>query len=291
MRGGCLEKKSMKTRIVSFLKRTFKIAIILTAIIFFAYFVFSLAVRPSLNRDWNKDQEVLARASFNGDLVSISNIRNINYRSTKDYDVLYYDKTFDLNKIESVWFMVEPFTGHGAGAAHTLVSFGFEGGEYVAVSAEIRKEKGESFGAVKGLLRQYELVYVVADERDVIKLRSNYRKDEVFLYPVNTTKEKMRAMFISMLERANKLATEPEFYNTLTSTCTTNIVSHINDLVPGRVPFSFKVLMPAYSDELAYKLGLIDNSMPFEKLREKYHINERALKYADDPLFSARIRE
>jgi hypothetical protein len=94
-----------------------------------------------------------------------------------------------------------------------------------------------------------------------------------------------------MLNRANKLATEPEFYNTLTSTCTTNIVSHVNEIVPGRIPFSFKVLMPAYSDELAYKIGLIDNSIPFEVLREKYHINERALKYADSSDFSKKIRE
>jgi hypothetical protein len=233
----------------------------------------------------------LARATFNENIISIKNIRNINYRSTTDYDVRYYDKVFDLNKLNSVWYMVEPFTGHGAGAAHTLVSFGFENGDYVSISVEIRKEKGESFGAIKGLLRQYELVYVIADERDVIKLRSNYRKDEVFLYPVVTTKENMQKLFISMLNRANKLATEPEFYNTLTSTCTTNIVSHVNEIVPNRIPFSFKVLMPAYSDELAYRIGLIDNSVPLETLREKYHINERALKYADSSDFSKMIRE
>lgn len=271
--------------------KIFKILLYTILFLIIAHFIFSLIVRPSLNRDWNKDQAVLPWATFDGDRVSISNIRNIKYRSTTDYDVAYYDKTFDLNKLESVWYMVEPFTGHGAGAAHTLLSFGFEGGDYVAISVEIRKEKGESFGAVKGLLRQYELVYVVADEQDVIKLRSNFRKDEVFLYPVKTTKENMRKLFVSMLERSNKLAIDPEFYNTLTSTCTTNIVSHINEIVPGRVPFSFKVLMPAYSDELAYKLGLIDNSVPLLELREKYHINERAMKYADDPKFSDRIRE
>ena len=234
---------------------------------------------------------MLARAEISGDRVSISNIRNINYRTTKDYDVRYYDKTFDLNKIESVWYMVEPFSGHGAGAAHTLVSFGFAGGDYVAISAEIRKEKGESFSPVKGILRQYELVYVIADERDVIKLRSNYRKDDVFLYPVRTSKENMQKLFISMLERANKLATQPEFYNTLTNTCTTNLVAHVNEIVPGRIPLSYKVLMPAYSDELAREIGLIDNTRSIEELRSKYRINDRASIFADDPLFSQKIRE
>jgi len=256
-----------------------------------AYGALLVSVQPSLNRDWAPDQTVLARAEISGDRVSISNIRNINYRTTKDYDVRYYDKTFDLNKIESVWYMVEPFSGHGAGAAHTLVSFGFAGGDYVAISAEIRKEKGESFSPVKGILRQYELVYVIADERDVIKLRSNYRKDDVFLYPVRTSKENMQKLFISMLERANKLATQPEFYNTLTNTCTTNLVAHVNEIVPGRIPLSYKVLMPAYSDELAREIGLIDNTRSIEELRSKYRINDRASIFADDPLFSQKIRE
>ncbi len=274
-----------------------KLLLYLLALIIISYPVFILAVRPSLTRDWTRDEQILARATFDGDLVKITDIRNITYRSTGDYDVHYYDKTFDLGKLESVWYMVEPFTGHGAGAAHTLVSFGFEDGSYVAISVEIRKEKGESFGAVKGLLRQYELVYIIADEKDVIKLRSNYRKDQVFLYPIKTTKENMRSLFISMLERANKLATEPEFYNTLTSTCTTNIVSHVNEIVPDRVPFSFKVLMPAYSDELAYKIGLFEtkaidgHTMTLEELRTKYKINDKAEKYANDPEWSKRIRE
>lgn len=274
-----------------FFKKALKVLGLFIVLVVAARFALIVLIRPSLDRDWTSDQQTLARATFDGDLVSISNIRNINYRSTSDYDVRYYDKTFDLNKLESMWYMVEPFAGYGAGAAHTLVSFGFEGGEYVAISVEIRKEKDESFSAVKGLLRQYELVYVVADERDVIKLRSNYRKDDVFLYPVQTTKENARALFVAMLERANELATEPEFYNTLTNTCTTNIVDHVNELFPERVPFSFKVLMPAYSDELAYDIGLLDTSMSLEQLRTKYRINERAMRYADDPLFSVRIRE
>ncbi len=277
----------VKHVIFKIFKILFKMVVVATVV----YFIFSLIVRPSLDRKWNKDQEVLARATFDGNLVSITNIRNINYRSTTDYDVRYYDKVFDLNKLNSVWYMVEPFSGHGAGAAHTLLSFGFENGDYVSISVEIRKEVGEKFSVLKSLFRQYELVYVIADEKDVIKLRSNYRKDEVFLYPVTASKENMQKLFVSMIGQANKLAVDPEFYNALTNTCTTNIVSHVNEIVPDRIPFSFKVLMPAYSDELAYKIGLIDNTIPFETLREKYHINSRALKYADSPDFSEKIRE
>lgn len=270
--------------------KSFKFLLKLIILLALAYVLFSLFVKPSLDRNWAKDQAVLARTQISNDIVTISNIRNINYRTTSDYDVYYYDKVFDLNKIESVWYVVEPFSGHGGGAAHTLVSFGFEGDDYVAISAEIRKERGESFSPIRGLFRQYEIVYMIADERDVVKLRSNYRKDDVFLYPIQTTKENMQKLFVSMLERANKLATEPEFYNTLTNTCTTNLVTHVNNIVPGRIPFSYKILMPAYSDELAQKIGLINSELPIEELRAKYRINHRALEYADDQNFSVKIR-
>lgn len=247
-----------------------------------------VAIRPSNTRDWSVDQSRLPVAEFNGDLVTIRNIRNFQYESVDRYTPAYYDKTFDLRRIESAWFVVEPF-GKG-GAAHTFVSFGFGGNDFVAVSVEIRKEKGESFDPLKGVLRQYEVMYVVGDERDLIKLRTNYRNDVVYLYPMKTTPERMRAMFTAMLQRANQLREHPEFYNTLTNTCTTNLVRHVNELVPGRVPLHPAVFLPGYSDRLAYKLGLIDTTLPFEEARKHFQINNRAKKYADDPEFSLRIR-
>lgn len=249
------------------------------------------SIRPSNDRDWSPDLVKLPWTEFDGDLIHVHNIRNVNYRSTTDYDVAHYDKTFDLDRLESAWFMVEPF-GEMEGPAHTLVSFGFAGPEYLAISVELRREKGEEFSPWLGLLRQYELTYVLGDERDLLKLRSNYRHDDVFLYPIRAPRERIRAMLVGMLERANHLREEPEFYNTLTNSCTTNIVRHVNDVAPGRVPaFSHKILLPGYSDELAYDLGLIDTDLPFEKIRERFRINERAEKHADSPDFSVRIRE
>ena len=247
------------------------------------------AVRPSNDRDWSPDQRVLARAALEGSRVHVRNIRNIHYRSVSDYDVRHYDATFDLDALESVWYLVEHFQDV-AGPAHTMVSFGFRDGRYLAISVEIRKEAGEQFSPVLGLLKQYELMYVVADERDVIGLRANHRHDDVYLYPVRTTPERRRRMFVEMLERANALAEAPEFYNTLFSTCTTNIVRHVNTIAPRRVPISYKVLLPGYSDELAFDLGLIDTDLPLEQARRRFHINERARAFADDPAFSRRIR-
>jgi len=243
----------------------------------------------SNDREWSLDQQVLPYADFNGDKVTVFNVRNFSYQSTQEYTPAYYDKMFSLNELTSVDYIVEPFGS--IGAAHTFVSFGFSTGDYLAISVEIRKEVGESFSPLKGILRNYELMYVVADERDVVKLRTSYRKNDVYLYPVNTSKENMRELFISMLQRANKLKQQPEFYNTLTNNCTTNIANHINNISPSRVPWDLRLLLPENSDELAYELGLLDKSIPLEELRKQHLINEKAEKYADSVGFSKLIRQ
>jgi hypothetical protein len=270
-------KKILKTILYSLLS----LAILYIAILFFT--------KPSNDRNWELDQKVLSHAKINNNKVTIYNIRNFKYRSSDDYDSAYYNKTFDLNKIKSVDFILEPFSDF-AGAAHTFLSFGFENNEYVAISIEIRKEVGEEFSALKGLFNKYEIMYIVADEKDAVKLRSNYRNDKVYIYPAKTTKEKKQALFLDMIKRINELKEKPEFYNTITSTCTTNIMKHVNAITPNRIPFSYKVLMPGYADELAFDLDLIDTDLSLEEAREKFLINGRALKYADDPNFSQKIR-
>ncbi len=255
-----------------------------------AIIVAQIVIKPSNDRNWSTDQAILPYAEINGNLVHIHNIRNFSYKTTKEYTPAYYDKVFDVDKIKNVYFVIEPFSGI-APSAHTLLSFEFEGNQFVSISVEIRKEKGESFSPVRGLFNQYELMYVIADERDVIKLRSNYRKDKVYVYPIKTTKEKIKIAFLDMVTRANTMKDNPEFYNTLTNTCITNIVSHVNKITPKKVPFSLKVLFPKNADKLAYDLGMIDTNLSFEEARAKFLINERAEKHADSPDFSLKIRE
>ena len=255
----------------------------------FGYLLLVLLVHPSNQRDWSPDQQRLATAEFDGDSVLVRNVRNAHYRSTSDYDVHWEDRRYDLSQIDSVWYVVEPFASW-RGPAHTFLSFGFGNGDYVAISVEIRKERGESFSPVWGLLRQYELTYIVGDERDLIGLRANHRHDDVHLYPMRATPDAARALFVAMLERANALAAEPEFYNTLTSTCTSNIVDHVNTIAPEPIGFSFKTLLPAYSDDLAYDLGLIDTDLPRDQYRAAYRINELAAEHADSADFSKAIR-
>ncbi|MDO8572719.1 MAG: DUF4105 domain-containing protein [bacterium] len=277
------------------MKKLFKwllyLFLIFIASVALSLFVVHIAITPSNDREWAIDQSILPYADISDTLITIHNVRNFTYTSTQDYVPGYYDKTFDLNKIKNVYYVVEPFSGI-PGSAHTFLSFEFEDDQFVAISIEIRKEKGESFHPVKGLFNQYELMYVIADERDVIKLRTNYRKDLVYVYPAKTTKEKMRKLFLDMVLRANYLKDNPEFYNTVTNTCTTGIVRHVNTITPNRIPFlNWRILFPESSDKLAYKLGLIDTDLSFEEARGRYFINDRAQKYADDESFSIKIRQ
>lgn len=246
--------------------------------------------QPSNDRDWTPDQALLPWAEFSGRRVAVHNVRDFRYRSVADYDAAWEDRSYDLDRLRSAWFLVEPFERDWAGPAHTLMSFGFDGDDYLAVSAEIRKERGEEFSPWKGLLRQYEIMYVVGDERDLIQLRTNHRRDPVYLYPVRAPRERIEQMFVGMLRRANHLREKPEHYNTLTNTCTTNIVRHVNELIPGRVPWSYKVLLPGYSDELAYGLGLIDTDLPFAAAKRRFRIDADALRAAGREDFSQRIR-
>jgi hypothetical protein len=261
--------------------------LLLAGILAFSFF----GPRPSNDRDWTPDQRRLAWAELSGRRVTVHDVRDARYRSTTDYDVAWEDRSYDLDLLRSAWFLVEPFGKDWEGPAHTLMSFGFEGGDYLAISAEIRKERGEEFAPWKGLLRQYEIMYVVGDERDLIELRTNYRRDPVYLYPVRASRERIEQMFVGMLRRANELRVKPEYYNTLTNTCTTNIVRHVNELVPGRIPWSYKVLLPGYSDELAYKLGLIDTELPFPEAKRHFRIDDDAQNAGERDDFSRRIRQ
>ena len=248
-----------------------------------------VSVKPSNNRDWSTDQQILPYAIQEEESIHIYNIRNFTYETTSSYTPSYYNLTYNLSQLDSLWYIVEPFS-EWEGSAHTFLSFGFNQ-SYIAVSVEIRKEKGEQFSAVKGLFKRYEIMYVLGDERDIVKLRSNYRNDSVYIYPINTTKENIQLIFRDILSRVNNLYKDPEFYNSISNTCTTNIARHVNNIKPGRVPFSFAILAPGYSDKLTYELGIINTTLPYEQIRAHYQINERAIEFADYPNFSLKIRE
>ena len=254
-------------------------------------FVWWSTLEPSNDRVWQDDVAVLSHATVEGDFVTVHNIRNADYRSENDYTVAYYDKRFDLRKLEGVDLLAVYWMGPAI--AHIFLSFAFADGDHLAVSIETRKERGESYSTLKGFFGQYELYYVVADERDVIRLRTNFRKDppeEVYLFRMRAPIENARRLFLDYVREINALKSRPEFYNTLTTNCTTNIWFH-SRVNAGHPHFSWKILASGYVPEYLYELGRLDTRMPFEELRQLAHINARAHAADGAADFSQRIRE
>ena len=257
---------------------------------FAALIVWWSLIKPSNNRDWQKDVAVLPYAEIQGDLVTIQNIRNFTYRTETDFDPHYYDKTFDLNKLDSVDLIAVYWMGDAI--AHVMLSFGFGGTDYVAFSIEIRKEKTEAYSALKGFFKQYELTYVVGDERDLIGLRTSFRnpQEDVYLYRLRMLPERKRLLFLEYIKKINELKEQPEFYNTLTTNCTTNVVTHTR-AYGGDIRYNWKVLLSGYAPQYVYEIGGLDTSRTFAELRKLSYINQRANESGNGNNFSVKIRE
>lgn len=261
-------------------------------VLFVVMLVWWSGIDPSNDRVWQEDVAVLPYATREGDLVTLHNIRNFEYRSETDYTPAWYDKTFDLRKLQGVDLVAVYWMGPAI--AHIFLSFDFGGGDHLAVSIETRKEKGEAYSTLKGFFREYELYYVVADERDVIRLRTNYRRDppeDVYVYRLQGDIENGRRLFLAYLHNINLLRERAEFYNTLTTNCTTTIWMNAQ-VNPNHLPFNWKILASGYLPEYLYEQGrLASHGLPFAELQQRVHVNARA-QAADQAVdFSRRIRE
>jgi len=248
-------------------------------------------ISPSNDRDWAPEYAVLPRATVEGDRVTLHNVRNFDYRTEADFTPRYEERTYDLRRLDSLDLVASYWMGEAI--AHVMLSFGFGGEDFVAISIETRRERTESYSTIAGFFKQYELFYVVADERDLIRLRTNYRKDppeDVYVYRTDGRPEEVRRVFLDYLREINSLAERPQWYNTLTTNCTTAIVTHLR-VNPGAVPMSWKVLLSGYAPLYAWERGALDTSLSFEKLKRRSRVNEAAQAADQAPDFSRRIRE
>jgi len=276
--------------IIGVFARRVRRATIAFAVAFVLLLVWWSTITPRNDRDWQTDVAVLPYADVQGDLVTMHNVRNFDYRTETDYTPQYYDKTYDLNALDSVDLITSYWMGDAI--AHVMLSFGFGGRDYLAMSIETRKERSESYSTLAGFFREYELYYVVADERDVIRVRTDYRKDppeDVYVYRVKTSPEAIRRLFLSYIDSINSLKVDPEFYNTLTTNCTTTIWMHtkVNE---ESMPFNWKILVSGYVPQLVYERGRLDTALPFDELRRRAHVNDAARAADTAPDFSQRIR-
>ena len=250
--------------------------------------VWWLSLTPRSDREWEASLSRTATAEAQGDRVTFRNVRNFEYRSPDDFTEHWEDRTYDLSQLRGMDLFVSYWGPRWM--AHTIASWEFAGGRHLAISIEVRKVQGEAYSAIEGFFRRFELHYVVADERDLIGLRTNHRREDVYLYRLTIQRETALAILQDYLNEMDYLATRARWYNAVTRNCTTAIRNHVKRASPDD-PWDYRILMNGRLDELGYERGNIDTSLPFEVLRAQSAISARAQAAPVGPDYSQRIRE
>jgi hypothetical protein len=250
-----------------------------------------LSLRPAQNRDWQPDDAETAWWESHGDEVTIHNVRNCDYRTEKDYTCRWETRTFNLSRLRGADIFI---TWWGPTLiAHPIVSFDFGDQGHVPMSIETRDVVGQSYSAIRGFFRQYTLIYIVTDERDVIRLRTNFRKDEeVYIFRTTASPSLAREVFQQYLDRVNQLHNQPEWYNALTNNCTTNIAVSTADAQGKPLHFDWRILLNGKMDEMMYEHdSLVTGGLSLPALKAQAHINDAARAADDSPEFSRLIRK
>jgi hypothetical protein len=255
--------------------------------LFVVVLVWFLCIRPTQDRPWRPEVAVLPRAIVEGDRVRLIGFRSFDYRSRDDFTVQYEEREVWLSHLSFVDFFLSYWKVGPVG--HTFVSFGFDNASPVCISIEARPAVYEGFAPIASLFQQFELIYVVGDERDIVRVRTNYRHEEVYLYRIQMSPERARRLFLVYLDRINQLAEQPEFYRLLSNNCTVNIVRSAN-AAGGDRRFDLRYLFNGFVDRYLYEVGVVDTTLPFDELRRRSRINEAAWSADAAPDFSERIR-
>jgi hypothetical protein len=246
-----------------------------------------VSIPPSHDRPWRPEVAVLPRAVIDGDRVRITGVRDFDYRSVDDFTVRYVDREVSLAHLTSLDLFISYWTP--GPIAHTFVSFNFDNAPPVCISIEARLEEGENFSPVPAMFKQFELIYVVGEERDLVRVRTNYRGEDVYLYRIQAPAEGVRRLFLIYLDRINELADRPEWYHLLKNNCTVNIVRYAN--AAGREGrWDIRLFLNGWADRYLYAAGWLDTALPFEELRARSRINDAARAADDAAAFSQRIR-
>ena len=256
-------------------------------------------IRPSNDRHWAEDQTRVAKVEVTDGIVTVNNFRNFHYRSETDFDPLFETKTFRLDDLNSVSLIVQKFTP-SEGLAHVMLSFGIAGElpqsqeDYFCLSIEVRREKGESYGPLKGVYRNYEVTHVIGDERDLIGVRTVHRpKDRVWLYPLNATPQQVQKLFLGFVDRIKHLESNPEFYHTFLNNCANGITRQTYELTPEPIDWlDPRIVLPGFSDWFAFENGIIGGlkRQSFEEIKDDSRIDIRARRSGVTETFSAAIR-
>lgn len=245
------------------------------------------SIKPSFDHEWAPDVEHIVTGTREGDIVTLTNVRDFDWVSETEFARRWETRTYDLSKVESVDLFLSYWSGPAI--AHTLVSFGFEGGDHVVFSAEIRKEKGESFSSIGGFFKEFDLALIAADERDIVRLRTNIRGEDVYRYRIDMPKAGMQELFWSYVETGNRLATVPTFYNTVTTNCTTVVFRLLRVLDPA-LPFDYRILLSGYLPSYIYQNQGYRTGLSEAEFRRRAAISALGIAAGDSENYSAAIR-
>ncbi len=247
-------------------------------------------ITPSLDRDWAPELAHSLMGEIKGNQVTLHNVRNFDWVSTTDYTERWETRTYDLDQLDSI-DMILSYWGDEA-IAHTLLSFGFTDGDHAVFSVEIRKEKGEDFSTIGGFFKQYELAILAADENDIVRLRTNARDplEDVYLYPITTTKEHRVALFKGLVGKASKLAAKAQFYNTLTANCTTVIYGLIKQYRDD-ISLDMRIIKSGYLPDYMAERGVLNWPKPYGDIRAMAAISAKGLGQKVGENYSVVIRQ
>jgi hypothetical protein len=248
--------------------------------------VWWISLRPKSDGDWAAGMDVLPRAEIVGDTLRVRNFRSFSYETENQPVARYEERTFDLARLSSLDYFLSHWSGPMI--AHSLVSFGFDDGQFLCVSVEARRERWQWYSPLGGLFRMYHLMFVLGDERDIIRLRTNIRRDRVYMYRLRLPPEHLRRLILDYVNRVERLAAEPAWYNSVSSNCTTNLFYQGSAPVPWWMKTG--IFLNGFSAGTMYRLGYLSDSLPFKELQARSDIGERALAAGDAADFSQQIR-
>jgi Domain of unknown function (DUF4105) len=287
--GSALQPRALKPEKLG---RALAMAVLLLALAWFAYRL--ILMQPSNGRDWEYGQEVLPHITITGNVVDADRVRDFRWAAEGALSSDYVDRTFEVERLERVWFVEEPFTiapfNGFEGVAHTYFVFDFQDQSPVVISVESRRERGQGYDPVHGLINEYELIYIWGTERDVTGRRVVLEQNELYMYPLVGSMDTARKLFLSLANASRQLETHPRFYNTLTSNCTNELAKVANQAEPGTVPPNIALIFPGYADAVLYNLGFIPNDAPLNVVRQRYAIAESVQATIDQPDFSRQLR-
>lgn len=268
--------------------------LLISGIMFVGVLLYWSTLEPSNNREWREDVAEIAQAEFlDDDTVRIINFRNFDYRNLDDFTVNYEERIVQLSHLTSVDYFIS-YWGLGptehTPVAHTFLSFNFDNAPPVSISIEARYEIGEAFDPVASLFKEFELIYIVGDENDIVRVRTDFRGEDVFRYPIDISPQAARLLFLVYMQRINELAQTPEFYHLLSNNCTLNIFRYANKV--GRTgSMDMRMLLNGWSDRYLYEGGYFYTDLPFREFRAKAYLNDLVQEQSDDMSFSELIRQ